>query len=60
MANNDSNPLRLFSVSDADSDPYEIVGWWEAVWAPNESAALRWAADNYGGECPTGEDVRRR
>ena len=52
----DQESLRLFSVSDCDADPYEIYGWWEAVWATSEDEALAWAKANCGGECPRGQD----
>ena len=44
-------PLKLYSVCDADYDPYYVgVGWCDAVWARSEDQALTWARDNYGGE----------
>lgn len=49
--------LLLFSVSDrADDDREGFNAWNEAVWAWSEAEALQWAADNYAGECPSGQD----
>lgn len=43
--------MKLYSVTDREKGERYEFGWSEAIWAASEEEALRYARENYGGEC---------